>query len=209
MRKIIAAVVAALSVLLSANLSAETRYSIADDIYIYLHSGPGTEFRILGSISAGLEVTPTGNSQGDYVEITDTKERTGWIKRSQLSETESFRVALPRLNQEVSELTTQLDDAKTTNDSLNLQVQQLQQELDGIYDKHQQEMVQLKQQLKTTQADNDRLITENGEMQKQEMWQWLKQGGIIALVGVILGLIVAYLPRPTRKAKHHGGWVSR
>ena len=34
----------------------QARY-ISDDVYLFLHGGPGTQYRILGSIEAGQEIS--------------------------------------------------------------------------------------------------------------------------------------------------------
>ncbi|BDY06482.1 TIGR04211 family SH3 domain-containing protein [Ferrimonas sp. YFM] len=203
----------AIAALLSAALlapnitAAESNYSISEEIYIYLHSGPGTQFRILGSVKAGMPVTLTGENQGDYVQIIDDKERTGWVKRDQLTEQESFRLAVPRLNDEVAALKQLLDAEQTRTAGLQEQLTQLNSELEST----RRDAINVEADLKTTldslSAENEQLKEENQSMQNSERWQWLQQGGMVAGAGLILGLLIAYLPRPQRRRNNKSGWV--
>lgn len=47
---------AVLMVLAAPAANAQDNY-ISDELFTYMHSGPGTQFRILGSIDAGEKVT--------------------------------------------------------------------------------------------------------------------------------------------------------
>ena len=84
--------------LLAAN---QTRY-ISDDVYIYLHGGPGTQFRILGSIEAGQEVTSLKETQGDYSKIVDHKGREGWVQSKMLSAKKAFEFNFQQFKQNLS-----------------------------------------------------------------------------------------------------------
>ncbi|MFB1035498.1 MAG: hypothetical protein QMC38_09130, partial [Sinobacterium sp.] len=51
----------------------EIRY-ISDDLFTYLHAGPGRNFRILGSVVAGTRVSLLQeDSENNFVEIIDDK----------------------------------------------------------------------------------------------------------------------------------------
>ncbi|WP_417345322.1 TIGR04211 family SH3 domain-containing protein [Ferrimonas sp.] len=203
----------AIAALLSAALlaphitAAESNYSISEDIYIYLHSGPGNQFRILGSVKAGMPVALTGENQGDYVQIIDDKERTGWIKRDQLNQQESFRLAVPRLNDEVAALKQQLETEQARTAGLQDELTQLNSELEST----RRDAIKVEADLQTTldslSAENEQLKEENQSMLNSERWQWLQQGGMVAGAGLVLGLIIAYLPRPQRRRRNQSGWV--
>ncbi|WP_035385392.1 TIGR04211 family SH3 domain-containing protein [Ferrimonas futtsuensis] len=203
----------AIAALLSAALlapqvtAAESNYSISEEIYIYLHSGPGTQFRILGSVKAGMPVVLTGQKQGDYVQIVDDKERTGWVQQTQLTQEESFRLAVPRLNGEVASLKQQLEQEQSRTGELLEQVSQLNSQLETT----QRDATNIEADLRTTleslSAENEQLKEENQSMQNSERWQWLQQGGMVAGAGLVLGLIIAYLPRPKRRSRGQSGWV--
>ena len=63
---------------------ADTRY-VSDNIFTYIHNGPGTQYRILGSVKAGepLEVKAVNNDAG-FTQVVDGRGREGWIKNSEL-----------------------------------------------------------------------------------------------------------------------------
>ncbi|MGL6176871.1 MAG: TIGR04211 family SH3 domain-containing protein, partial [Vibrionaceae bacterium] len=47
------------------SLCAQESY-ISDELFIYMHAGPGTEYRILGSINAGVPVKVMGAEKSGY-----------------------------------------------------------------------------------------------------------------------------------------------
>ena len=69
----------------------EVRY-ISDDLFTYLHAGPGRNFRILGSVVAGTRVTLLQeDAENKVVEIIDEKQRTGWVDAECISVSRSVR----------------------------------------------------------------------------------------------------------------------
>jgi len=129
----------------------ETQY-ISDDLFTFLHSGPGRNYRILGSVVAGSEVTVLQtDSDSNYVEIVDDKDRTGWVDGEFVSPQKSLRELVPGLQQQLADATADFS-----------------QKLDA--------------------AD------------QTEKMQWFTRGGIVALISLILGVIVAYLPKKRRKS---------
>ena len=63
----------------------EIRY-ISDDLYTYIHAGPGRNYRILGSVVAGTRVTQLQiDAENNFVEIIDDKQRTGWVDATFIS----------------------------------------------------------------------------------------------------------------------------
>ncbi|WP_051252884.1 TIGR04211 family SH3 domain-containing protein [Ferrimonas kyonanensis] len=208
MRKTLAGSAFLLSLLFAVGAPVKAQeFSISEDIYVYLVAGPGTQFRILGSVSAGTPVTPTGETQGDYVQITDDKGRTGWIKQDQLAQSESFRLAVPRLNQQVDNLQQQLQQQQQQNSQLLSQVEQLNSQLEDGQRAAMNVEADLKTNLDALSIENEQLKRENKSMKNNERWQWLQQGGMVAGGGLLVGLILAYLPRPQRRRKSQGGWV--
>ena len=54
---------------------------IADDLIVYMHSGEGRNYRIIGSIEAGLPVTVLQRSDdGSFTQIQDGEDRQGWVE---------------------------------------------------------------------------------------------------------------------------------
>lgn len=176
---------------LSTNLLAagQTRY-ISDNVYLYLHGGPGTQYRILGSIEAGKAVTYLNETQGDFSKIVDHKNREGWVLTKLLSAKKSIRYLVPELQNKIKRLETQL--AENQDNSANTS----------------RELSSRKSQLSKLKRDYEQAIVERDKakadlakvIDNQQFTLW-REGGIIALIGAIIGIILVYLPRPGGRRK--------
>ncbi len=177
--------------LLSPNLMAESQSRfISDNVFVYILNGPGTEYRILGSIEAGQPITVSGETQGDYSKIVDHKGREGWVQTNLISSSPSFRVQVPALTNELAEAKAKLDQALNSTDN------------------HADEVVELKAQLSELEASLSQMQQERDSLkvaadttaQEAQFTLW-REGGLIAGAGLILGVILVYLPRPQRRKK--------
>jgi SH3 domain protein len=167
----------------------ETQY-ISDDLFTFLHSGPGRNYRILGSVVAGSEVTVLQtDSDSNYVEIVDDKDRTGWVDGEFVSREKSLRELLPSLQQQLADATQSNSSQQSENDSLRQQFSELQTQNDT-----------LTKQLKTLEKQNADFSQKLDAADQTEKMQWFTRGGIVALISLILGVIVAYLPKKRRKS---------
>lgn len=168
--------------------SGDTRY-ISDDLFTFIHSGPGRNYRILGSIVAGTEVKVLQtDSESNYVEIIDDKERTGWVDGEFVSKQKSLRELVPSLQKKLTDTTQTTQQTQTDNDSLRQQIAELSTQNST-----------LKKQLNSIEklnADYSQKIESADQTAKME---WFTRGGIVAVIGLILGIIVAYLPKKRRK----------
>ena len=164
----------------------EVRY-ISDDLYTFLHAGPGRNFRILGSVTAGTQIRELQtDDESGYVEIIDDKDRRGWVDGNFVVERESIRNQLSSLQSSLTSANESVDEQSQTLEQLNQQLLNLQSENSALKTENtqmQQQQATLQQQL--TAQDNS------------ELQQWFIRGGGIAIVGVILGVIIAYLPKKT------------
>ncbi|WP_198783605.1 TIGR04211 family SH3 domain-containing protein [Shewanella putrefaciens] len=177
--------------LLSSNLLAEgqSRY-ISDNVFLYILNGPGTDYRILGSIEAGQPISLLGETQGDYSKIIDHKGREGWVPTNLISSTPSFR-------EQVSTLTNELNEAKAKL-----------AEVLSSKDNHTDEIAELKAKLneaetmlsQTTQERDSLKVAVDRSAQDAQFALW-REGGLIAAAGLIIGVILVYLPRPQRRNK--------
>lgn len=177
--------------LLSSNLLAEgqSRY-ISDNVFLYILNGPGTDYRILGSIEAGQPISLLGETQGDYSKIIDHKGREGWVPTNLISSTPSFREQVATLTNELNEAKAKL--AEVLNSTGN----------------HTDEVAELKAKLseaeamlsKTTQERDSLKVAVDRSAQDAQFALW-REGGLIAAAGLIFGVILVYLPRPQRRNK--------
>ncbi|PMG76587.1 peptide-binding protein [Shewanella sp. 10N.286.51.B7] len=175
--------------LLSKGLMAQTHY-ITDDVFIYIHGGPGTQYRILGSIEAGQTITLLNETQNDYSKVRDHKDREGWVKSDLIETGSSLRTRLPIIEAELAQTKSTLAQLDQSSESVaqqltssNNQIASLQSELTKVTN----ERDTANQQLQS--------IKDNAQ---SKMWQ---QGALIAGLGALIGIILVYLPRPQRKQK--------
>lgn len=139
--------------------------------------------------------------EGKYAQVRDGKERTGWILAEELQSQESFRLQSERLQQEVAQLKHQLDNVdsdqarelKSKSERLSQAEAQLQQQSSQL-ESQEKILSQLKQ-------ENEELKASLGTQERDQLFHWLRQGGLIAGGGLLIGLLVPYLPRPRRRQK--------
>ena len=113
-------VIAFLAITLASSLfitaqAAENNYKqgyISDELFIYIHTGPGKKYRILGTIIAGSNVQITGAIDGGYSEIIDNKDRTAWVESKYVTTQPGLRFVVAELNGKIatsSDYSSQLD----------------------------------------------------------------------------------------------------
>lgn len=152
---------------------------ISDDLFIYMHAGPGTNYRILGTINAGALIEVTGKAENNYSEIIDEKKRVTWVESKYVTNKPGLRFVVAELNGKVassSDLNNQLDGK--INELTNT-VEQLNQEKATL----QTEFNQIQEQLKQTQS---KVRDQDTNIKKQ----WFFNGAIVLGVGLFLGLIL-------------------
>lgn len=166
----------------------EIRY-ISDDLYTYLHAGPGRNYRILGSVVAGTRVTQLQiDTESNFVEIIDDKQRTGWVDATFIANQQSIRNLVPGLEESVKQATQALSEQQESNDLLNQQIADITSQNN-----------QLKRQLAELQASNNSIQQKLDTQDQSAQMEWFTRGGIIAVVSIILGVIIAYLPKKRRR----------
>tara|TARA_R110001592_G_scaffold101850_1_gene287971 strand:- start:8130 stop:8747 length:618 start_codon:yes stop_codon:yes gene_type:complete len=154
---------------------------ISDDLTIFMHAGPGTNYRILGTINAGAQIQTTGKSSNDYSEITDDNNRITWVETKYITRQPGLRFIVADLNGKLasgSDYSAKLDGEVN---ELKNKVGLLIQEKETL----QTEFKQVQHQLKQAQS---KVKDQDTNIKKQ----WFFNGAIVLGVGLILGLI---LPR--------------
>jgi SH3 domain protein len=171
-------------------MAQEPTHFITDDVYVYIHGGPGNQYRILGSIEAGEAITSLNETQDDYTKIIDHKGREGWVKADLVTDKKSGRQRLPELQAAMSQAKAgeqiareQLASVEASLTDANTQISQLKQ----LLIKTEKQRDTIKQKVASVEDD-----------QQFEMWQ---QGGMIAGIGALIGIVLVYLPRPQRRKK--------
>lgn len=173
------------SSLLFAAQAEESNYQqgyISDDLFIYMHAGPGTNYRILGTVIAGSAVKITGKVDNDYSEIIDDKGRATWIESKYLTTKAGIRLVIADLNEKIAsstDFTSQLDGEvnalKSKVSTLTNEKQKLTDELKTI----QSTLAETKNKVK----DQDTNIKK----------QWFFNGALVLGIGLLLGLLLPKL----------------
>ena len=173
----------------SDTLSADSDHYIADNLIVYMHSGPGRNYRILGSIEAGLPVTVLQtNSESGFSQISNADGREGWVETQYLIDTISRRAQLPQLSQRLADSEQQLNRIQTRNTQLSQELAQVKQQ-----------NAQLEAALNESQQSVSSLEAQISVQDTQERYRMFSYGGIVAGAGVILGIIVTFIPKRRRR----------
>ena len=166
----------------------EIRY-ISDDLFTFLHSGPGRNFRILGSVVAGTRVTMLQqDTEKNFIEIIDDKQRTGWVDAEFISISKSVRELVPGLQQQVSETQQSLTQQQQNNDLLNQQIASLTSQNNNLQKK-----------LSTIERENVTLSQTLADYDQTAQMEWFTRGGILAVISLFLGILLTYLPKKKRR----------
>ncbi|MBJ7223668.1 MULTISPECIES: TIGR04211 family SH3 domain-containing protein [unclassified Brenneria] len=185
--------------ILSATVHAEEKRYVSDELLTYIHSGPGNQYRIVGTLNAGDQVTVLSINQGaGYAQIRDDKNRTSWIPLDQLSETPSLRTRVPELESQVSDLTAKLNNIDQTWNQRTADMQQKVAASDEIINGLRNENQELKNQLIVAQKKVSAANVQLDDKQRTIILQWFMYGGGVAGVGLLLGLLLPHLI-PRRK----------
>ncbi len=154
---------------------------IVDELFIFMHAGAGTNYKILGSINAGSEIKITGQSEKDYSEIIDTKGKKAWVETKYITDNPGLRFVVADLNGKItsaSDFSSQLDGEVNALKSTIANLQRTNKQLISKADKLQE----------TLTSTSDKLKGQDTNIKKE----WFFNGAIVLGFGLILGLV---LPR--------------
>jgi SH3 domain protein len=166
----------------------EIRY-ISDDLFTYLHAGPGRNFRILGSVVAGTRVTLLQeDKEKNFVEIIDDKQRTGWVDAEFINVSRSVRELVPGLQQQVEKTEKTILQQRQNNDLLNQQIADLSSQ-----------NTNLKKKLGDAEKENAKITQTLADYDQTAQMEWFTRGGIVAVISLLLGIILTYLPKKRRR----------
>ena len=166
----------------------EIRY-ISDDLFTFLHAGPGRNYRILGSVVAGTRVTLLQeDKENNFVEVIDDKQRTGWVDAQFINSQRSVRVLVPGLQQDLNDASLTIQQQRENNDLLNQQIADLSSQ-----------NTDLTRKLNKMQNENDKINQELANHDQTAKMEWFTRGGIVAVVSLLLGIILTYLPKKRRR----------
>ncbi|MCV9878512.1 TIGR04211 family SH3 domain-containing protein [Brenneria izbisi] len=190
---------------LGSTAHAEEKRYVSDELLTYIHSGPGNQYRIIGTLNAGDQVTVLSVNEGaGYAQIRDEKNRTSWIPLNQLSETPSLRTRVPELENQVKDLTDKLSNIDQTWNQRTSEMQQKVAASDEIINGLRNENQDLKNQLIVAQKKVSAANVQLDDKQRTIILQWFMYGGGVAGAGLLLGLL---LPHIIPRRKKNDRWM--
>ena len=197
---ILACAVAALPV------NAEQSRYISDDLFTYMHKGPSTQFRIIGSVNAGTKVALLEtNRETGYSKVRDNRGRIGWVNADYLSTQMGLKERVPALEKELTEVKASLADALQSSDKKTASLQNtVKLRTEQITDLETQNS-QLNEQLMTSQAEIRELRAKLDTQKDDLLMRWFTYGGMVAGGGLLFGLILPHLI--PRRRKRNNGWA--
>lgn len=165
---------------------------ISDDLYIFMHTGPSKNYRILGSVDAGTPITIMSGAEDGFVQIKDDKAREGWVESKFITTEPGLKQQLESVNQTLVE----------TQEALNQAQQQL-----PVLQQNNTNLLAENAALQDTIEGLEQQLEEERQLQQQKVQKeqhlLLTYGGGIGIGGIIIGVILTlFLSRRRR----YDGW---
>ncbi|EDC7312475.1 SH3 domain-containing protein [Salmonella enterica subsp. enterica serovar Bareilly] len=176
----------------------ETRY-VSDELNTWVRSGPGDNYRLVGTVNAGEEVTLL-QSDANYGQIKDSSGRTAWIPLKELNTTPSLRTRVPVLENQVKTLTDKLNNIDTTWNQRTADMQKKVAQSDSVINGLKEENQKLKNELIVAQKKVSAANLQLDDKQRTIIMQWFMYGGGVLGIGLLLGLVLPHMI-PSRKRK--------
>lgn len=201
MQKLAILLTATFSMVASWTASAEQTRYISDDLTTYTFAGPGSQYRITGSVASGEEVALVEeNAAAKYALIRYSNGKQHWIPLDKLANTPSIRTQVPILREQVEKLTQEL---AGINESWNQKTSEMQTKLienDTTIAGLKNDNARLENELADAKKRADDMELQLDDKQRSIIQQWFIYGGGVAGAGLLFGLLLPYLI-PRRKSK--------
>ena len=170
-----------------------TQGYISDELPIFVHSGPGKNYRILGTVTSGSEVQITGNSKDDYSEVIDDKDRTVWLESKYVTSEPGLRVIIAQLNSKLADLE---GNSSAVSESLLRANKKV--------DQYSSEKTQLNNEISSLNKTLSEVSLKLKDQDTSIKKEWFFNGAIVLCIGLVLGLV---LPRlSSSKKSNMGSW---
>lgn len=185
------------------NSTAATRY-VSDEVVIYTHSGPSLEYRIIGTLKVGEKVnTLEYDEDTQFMQVKTAKGKIVWVKNSELQQALPAKTLLPRVKQQLKDVQAELAKTKAKN-SKTLQEKSLSMDEKEILIKNlEDEKRTLQLTIEDLKARNQELDLLQDTKDERIKMEWLMYGGSVLFFGLLLGLIIPFLPR---RKKRQNNW---
>lgn len=164
---------------------------IADDAYVFTNSGPSNKYRINGRVNSG-EPVDVINRSGAYVQVKTANGHVGWLPKSFVASGESDLARMPKLEQELTDSRAKVEEQAEQIKELKRSASTRMRENED----NRAKVIKLNKQISELEGKIE-------NMDESNLISWLTHGGLIALGGVLLGLLVPYLPH---RKKSRSDW---
>jgi SH3 domain protein len=152
---------------------------ISDELFIYMHAGPGTNYRILGTIIAGSAIKITGAEENGYSEIIDPKNRATWVESKYVTTKAGLRLS-------VAELKNKLSNSSNFTSQLDGEVNDLKNKMNLLTNDKKKLLAELKQLKSTLTETRTKVKDQDTNIKKQYFFY----GAMVLGLGLIFGLIL-------------------
>ena len=189
-----------LTFFVSFNATAIEHY-ISSDLSVYVRRGPSTQYGLIGTLKAGDPITVLEkSSDGKFTRIQDAKGRISWLESNLISTSPSLKEQVPQLESEIADLKEKIIYAdKNKQTVIEDYTNKLKTASDKIatLEKERSDLKnQVNEQAKQIQSLNN-IVDEN---RQDLMLTWFTRGGLVAGVGLLLGLLLPIIiPRRRNK----------
>jgi len=195
-------IIAALSLMLSVNVIAATRY-VSDNVFIYIHSGPSQEYRIIGTIKVGATVeTLKYDEKSKFMQVKTSAGKTGWVKNKELQDTLPAKSMLPTVQKELQEAQTKLQNIEQENTKAVEQKVQSIIDKDNLIARLESEKMTLQEAITDLEARNLQLDLLQDTKDERIKMEWMMYGGSVLFFGLLLGFLIPFLPRRKKKREN-------
>lgn len=189
------------SFILSTHVQAENSYYISENLSTILRAGSSDNFRVNGSVIAGEEVVLLDvNNETNYAQIKTSKGKVGWLPLNMLKSETSAQVLMPKLKEQVSSLTAELESLKASMQTASSDYLKESETNKSLIDSLKQENAKLIEQLDHNKVRIAEMEKQLDEKQLDIALKWCLYGGGVAGAGLFIGLILPYLI-PRRKSR--------
>ncbi|GHA90005.1 TIGR04211 family SH3 domain-containing protein [Modicisalibacter luteus] len=171
---------------------------VADDLETYVRSGPTNEYRIVGTLTSGDEVTVL-ETQGDYSRIRAPGGDEVWIESDQLQAERSVSDRFPELQAQNAKLSARLEGIDEEWQSRVATMTETLKQREARIAELESRNAELNQQASQA-ADQIRGLQARLDTREQDLlMRYFMYGGGVAGAGLIMGLLVPHLPRRRNK----------
>jgi SH3 domain protein len=161
---------------------------VSDDLFTYLRTGPGKEYRFLGSVTAGTKIELLQvNDQEGYAEIVDDRGRKGWIEMKFVSQNQSIRDNVTVLASAVSQKDESIEKLKN-------QLGTVMQNLSAFDAQRNALNRQVTQKIEDIARLNEQL--EGREI--ADNLRWFTHGALLGACALIIGYVLGLVGRKQR-----------